>query len=59
MAVAWAISVYFIKLPELTMEYLKKNELDKFTYNKALQKITESFRVEEEVKEIIRSMKRK
>jgi len=41
------------------MEYLKKNELDKFTYNKALQKITESFRVEEEVKEIIRSMKRK
>jgi len=59
MAVAWAISVYFIKLPEQTLEYLKKNELDKFTYNKALQKITESFRVEEEVKVIIRSMKRK
>lgn len=59
MAVAWAISVYFIKLPEQTMEYLKKNELDKFTYNKALQKITESFRVEEEIKKTIRSMKRK
>lgn len=59
MAVAWAISVYFIKLPELTMQYLKKNELDSFTYNKALQKITESFRVDIETKEIIRSRRRK
>jgi len=59
MAVAWAISVYFIKLPELTMEYLKQCNLDKFTFNKALQKITESFRVDNETKEIIRGMKRK
>lgn len=36
------------------MEYLKINKLDKFTYNKALQKITESFRVDKETKEIIR-----
>ncbi|NLK28891.1 MAG: DNA alkylation repair protein [Clostridiales bacterium] len=59
MAVAWAISIYFIKLQEETFAYLKNNKLDDFTYNKALQKITESLRVDKETKEIIRSMKRK
>ena len=41
------------------MEFLKNNELDNFTYNKALQKIIESNRVDAEVKNIIRGMKRK
>jgi len=59
MAVAWAISICFVKYPEKTMAYLKKNTLDDFTYNKALQKITESFRVDKETKARIRSMKRK
>lgn len=59
MAVAWAISIYFIKLPELTLPYLRDNQLDDFTFNKALQKITESYRVEQDTKEMIRGMKRK
>lgn len=59
MAVAWAVSIYFVKVPEMTMEYLKHNMLDDWTYNKSLQKITESFRVEKAVKEEIRGMKRK
>lgn len=59
MAVAWAISMYYVKLPEQTLEYLKSNRLDHFTYNKALQKITESLRVDKETKKMIRSMKRK
>ena len=59
MAVAWAISIYFIKLPELALSYLRDNQLDDFTYNKALQKITESYRVEQDTKEMIRGMKRK
>ena len=58
MAVAWVLSMYFVKLPELTMEYLENNELDKFTYNKALQKITESLKVEPDTKKLIKSMKR-
>lgn len=58
MAVAWAISIYFIKLPAVTMPYLKDNHLDDWTFNKALQKITESCRVDKETKELIRSMKR-
>ncbi|MGB4658481.1 MAG: DNA alkylation repair protein [Mobilitalea sp.] len=59
MAIAWAVSVYFIYLPEETYRYLRENELDDFTFNKALQKILESYRVDEESKLIIRSMKRK
>lgn len=58
MAVAWAISIYFIKLPEEVMPYLEHNRLDDWTYNKALQKITESFRVDKEMKTRIRAMKR-
>lgn len=58
MAVAWAISLCFINYPEQTMAYLKQNTLDDFTYNKALQKITESFRVDTKAKSLIRGMKR-
>lgn len=59
MAVAWAISICYVKFPEKTMKYLKNNSLDNFTYNKAIQKITESLRVDKETKVLIRSMKRK
>lgn len=59
MAVAWVLSMYYVNLPELTMEYLKKNDLDNFTYNKALQKIVESLRIDSDTKVIIKSMKRK
>lgn len=58
MAVAWAISICYVKYPGSCMEYLKDNKLDDFTYNKALQKITESLCVSAEDKKIIRSMKR-
>lgn len=60
MAVAWALSICFVKLPDETMKYLAgENSLDLFTYNKALQKITESMRVEQDVKVLIREMKRR
>lgn len=59
MAVAWAISICYVKLPEITQAYLASSSLDDFTYNKALQKITESYRVDPETKTRIRAMKRK
>ena len=59
MAVAWAISICYVQLPKRTMIYLKDNRLDNFTYNKALQKITESLKVDKETKNQIRTMKRK
>lgn len=59
MAVAWALSVCYVKFPQKTMALLKENHLDDFTYNKALQKIVESYRVSAENKEIIRGMRKK
>lgn len=59
MAIAWTISVAYVKYPKITMKYLKNNTLDDFTYNKSLQKILESYRVSKEDKEIIKKMKKK
>jgi 3-methyladenine DNA glycosylase AlkD len=59
MAVAWALSVCFVKYPEKTMRYFQSNQLDDWTFNKALQKILESFRVDDGTKAAIRGMKRK
>ena len=58
MAVAWTISIAFVKFPDKTMKYLKQNNLDDWTYNKSLQKICESLRVSKEMKEKIKRMKR-
>lgn len=59
MAVAWAISIAYIHFPEQTMVLLQDNQLDDFTFNKALQKIIESYRVSDEEKQQMRKMKRK
>lgn len=58
MALAWAISNVLCPFPAQTTIYLQNNRLDDFTYNKSLQKITESHSVSAESKQIIRSMKR-
>ncbi len=58
MAAAWAISAAFIKYPDITLQYLKNNSLDTFTFNKSLQKITESYRVAPENKKIIKRMRK-
>lgn len=59
MAVAWGISVAFVKNEQKTREFLQNNSLDKITFNKALQKIIESNRVNKETKDEIRKMKLK
>mgnify|MGYP000946990187 CR=1 FL=1 len=61
MAVAWAISVCFVKFPDMTRAFFVKgkNGLDDFTYNKAIQKIRESYRVPKEDKEFLNQLKRK
>lgn len=58
MAVAWAVSICLIKFYDKTIEYLNKCKLDKFTYNKALQKAIESYRITNEQKEELRNMKK-
>ncbi len=58
MAVAWAVSMCYVKFEDITLEYLNNNNLDDFTYNKSLQKICESLKVDKESKVLIKSMKR-
>ena len=59
MALAWAISLAFIKMREETVQYLNYNHLDNWTVQKAMQKILESNRVDKETKDMIRNMKKK
>lgn len=59
MAVAWALSLCFVKQRAKTMVLFQNNELDDFTYNKALQKCRESFRVSDADKALLQNMKRK
>ncbi|MBR3249188.1 MAG: DNA alkylation repair protein [Clostridia bacterium] len=58
MAVAWAISVCYIKFPKKTYDYLCNNNLDDFTHNKSIQKIRESYRVTKQDKEALRKLRR-
>lgn len=59
MAVAWAISICLIKFYDKTLDYLEKADLDKFTYNKAIQKAIESYRITDEQKEYLREKKKR
>ena len=58
MAVAWAVSIAYVRFPEKTLAYLKTCSLDDFTYNKALQKAVESRCVGEPARSLLRAMKR-
>lgn len=58
MAAAWGISVCFVKFRDKTLDFMKTCDMDKFTYNKAIQKIRESYRVSDEDKEMLRGMKK-
>ena len=58
MAVAWAISIALIKFYEDTVKYLRTANLDDFTYNKAIQKAIESYRISDEKKLFLKGMKK-
>lgn len=59
MAIAWLISMCYIKYKGRTITFLKKNKLDVWTHNKAIQKIIDSYRVDNMDKVILRGLKRK
>ena len=60
MAISWCIAEMGIKYNEKVMKYLKgDNHLDKFCFNKVLQKMRESYRIKAEQKEELKLMKRK
>lgn len=51
MAMAWLLSVCFIKYPDITEKYLGNNKLNDSVINKTIQKIRDSKRVDKEVKD--------
>lgn len=55
MAVAWGISVCFVKFRDKTLKFLEQGVPDPFTYQKAIQKIRESYRVSREDKEMLKN----
>lgn len=57
MANAWLISICYIKYPKETFKYLKKCKLNKFTMNKAISKICDSYRVSPNDKKEVRKLK--
>lgn len=54
MAVAWAVSVCYVKFPQETLPLLQRRTLPAFTQNKSIQKIRESHRVPQEDKDALR-----
>ncbi|MDR1955066.1 MAG: DNA alkylation repair protein, partial [Candidatus Methanoplasma sp.] len=58
MGAAWALSVCFVKYPERTEPMLFLTSLNDEIRNKAVQKISDSFRVSEEDKERLKEKKR-
>lgn len=58
MAQAWLVATAFAKNETFTMEFFKKCKLNDVTFNKAIQKARESYRVSKETKSQLNEMKR-
>lgn len=58
MAIAWLLSVCYIKQDKKTFDYLKNNTLNDFTFNKTISKINDSYRVDKDKKEDIKKLRR-
>lgn len=58
MAQAWLLATALAKCPEPALAYYEDNSLDDFTHNKAIQKAIESYRIDGETKNYLRSLKR-
>ena len=58
MAIAWLLSTSLVKNEKETLEYLDNNNLSDFIINKTISKAKDSYRVNKELKEILKKMKR-
>mgnify|MGYP001145357609 CR=1 FL=1 len=59
MGSAWLLCECFIKYREKTLAYLLKSKINTFTFNKTISKIKESYRVDNEDKAYLNTLKRK
>ena len=58
MAVAWAVSMAYVRFPDKALAILKSCALDPWTHNKAIQKCRESRRVSASDKQMLLTLKR-
>jgi 3-methyladenine DNA glycosylase AlkD len=56
MGEAWLVSELFINDSQTVLKWLKKTNLDKFTYNKSISKICDSYRVPDKTKIMLKKM---
>ena len=59
MSEAWLVCEMYVDYPHKTKEFLQKNNLNKFTHNKAISKIHDSYRVSKEEKEYLNTLRKK
>ena len=59
MAEAWLICEMYIRFPKETKIFMQKNNLNKFTHNKAISKIHDSYRVSKDEKEYLSTLRQK
>lgn len=59
MMTAWFFATALAKQWDATIPYLENQRLDKWTHNKTIQKGVESFRITNEQKDYLRSLRRK
>lgn len=57
MAIAWFVSVAFVKCREQTLKLLKSKSLNKSVQSKSISKICDSFRVNDADKKIVKSLR--
>ena len=58
MGAAWLISICYIKYPEETTKYLLNSNIDTKTYNKSIQKIIESNKIDKKTKNKLKTFKK-
>lgn len=58
-ACSWCLQVIMVKYPLKCYEYLLNNNLDNWTHNKAISKMIESYRIDSDMKDKIRKLRRK
>ena len=59
MMAAWYMATALVKQPDAVMPLFEENRMDVWTHNKAIQKAVESYRVTEEQKAYLKTLRRK
>jgi len=59
MMIAWYFATALAKQYDAVLPYLKEHKLDAWTHNKTIQKAIESYRITDDQKMYLRSLKRK